>query len=110
VTDFTTRVWNGERIYMVEFGRAKTGSPHMKFPDVDDIGFQDDGQPNEHGQVVSTMNGLTDVRVKFHRAEISRSAPLYLVSEYVVRRPLGLLISTAERNEVSGFACWLGIA
>jgi len=80
VTDFTTRVWNGERIYMVEFGRAKTGSPHMKFPDVDDIGFQDDGQPNEHGQVVSTMNGLTDVRVKFHRAEISRSAPLYLVS------------------------------
>jgi len=80
VTDFTTRVWNGERIYMVEFGRAKTGSPHMKFPDVDNIGFQDNGQPNEHGPVMSIMNGLKDVRVQFYRAEISRSAPLYIVS------------------------------
>src|SRR5216684_2137083 len=77
---FATQVWNGERIYMVGFGRARTGTPHMKFPDVDDVGFQDDANAGEHGQIVSSMVGLSDVRVKVYRMEISTAAKLYLVS------------------------------
>jgi len=77
---FATQVWNGERIYMVGFGRAKTGTPHMKFPDVDDVGFQDDANASEHGQIVSSVAGLSDVFVKFNRMEISTAAKLYLVS------------------------------
>jgi len=80
MTDFATKVWDGERIYMAGFGRAKTGTSHMKFPDVDDVGYQDDAFPNEHGQIVSSMVGLKNVQVKVYRMEISAGAKLYIVS------------------------------
>jgi hypothetical protein len=80
MTNFATTVWDRERIYTVSFGRAKTGTPHMKFPDVDDVGFQDDANPSEHGQIASSMAGLTSVRVKVYRMEISTAAKLYAVS------------------------------
>jgi hypothetical protein len=78
--DFTTQVWSDERVYMVEFGRAKTGPPHMKFPDLDNIGFQDDAYASEHGPIISSMAGLSDIRVKLFRTEISTSAELHIVS------------------------------
>jgi hypothetical protein len=65
---------------MVAFGRARTGSPHMKFPDVDGTGFQDDANPNEHGQILSSWVGAKNVRMKLFRTEISNSARLFLVS------------------------------
>ena len=80
MADFTTRVWAGERIYMVDFGRAKTGSPHMNFPDIDTGGFQDDANASEHGYVVSSVKGLRNVRVKFYRTEIAAGTRLHIVS------------------------------
>jgi hypothetical protein len=78
--DFRTRVWDNERIYMVDFGRGKSGSAHRRYPEVDNIGFQDDAQATEHGCIVPAMNGHASVRVRFYRTEISTAAPLFAVS------------------------------
>jgi hypothetical protein len=78
--DFTAQVWGGERIYMVGFGRAKTGAPHMDYPDIDDIGYTDDAHAAEHGPIVNAITRATATKVRFHRMEISTSARLYLVS------------------------------
>lgn len=78
--DFRAQVWGGERIYMVGFGRAKTGAAHMDFPDPDDIGFTDDAHTSEHGPIVNAITRAAGTQVRFHRMEISTSARLYLVS------------------------------
>jgi hypothetical protein len=105
--DFTAQVWGGERIYMVGFGRAKTGDPHMDYPDVDDIGFTDDAHAAEHGPIVNAVTGDPAVKVRFHRVEISNSAKLYLVStDPTVARithPAGGLLSN-DRSQNFTFA------
>jgi hypothetical protein len=78
--DFTTKIWTRERIFLVDFGRAKTGDPHMKYPEVDTTGFQDDANPSEHGRIVSSVSEFENVRVKFYRTEISTNARLHIVS------------------------------
>lgn len=78
--DFQSTVWNTERIYMVDFGRAKTGAAHRRFPDVDSVGYHDDAFAAEHGPIVSAMAGQARVTVRFHRTEISPGARLFAVS------------------------------
>ncbi|HTS62661.1 MAG TPA: hypothetical protein VMH28_11600 [Candidatus Acidoferrales bacterium] len=78
--DFTTKIWTKERIFLVDFGRAKTGDPHMNYPEVDNIGFQDDANPSEHGRITSSVSDFENVRVRFFRTEISTSARLHMVS------------------------------
>lgn len=78
--NFQTTVWNGERIYMVDFSRAKTGLPHRRFPDVDQCGYHDAANAAEHGPITSAMAGQTRVTVNFHRTEISTGATLHAVS------------------------------
>lgn len=80
MANFNTRVWDNERIFMVDFGRAKKGAANSLRPDVDDVGYHDDAHNGEHGPIVSTMVGTRDVRVRFYRTEISTSAPLYVTS------------------------------
>jgi len=65
---------------MVGFGRAKTGAPHMDFPDPDDIGFTDDAHNAENGPIVNAITRAAGTQVRFHRMEISTAARLYLVS------------------------------
>lgn len=78
--DFDTTIWTSERIYMVDFARAKTGSPHRRYPDVDNDGYRDDALAAEHGPIVSAMVGQTKVTVLFLRTEISTSAKLFAIS------------------------------
>src|SRR5215469_9876303 len=78
--DFVTTIWNTERIYMVDFGRAKTGAAHRRFPDIDNVGYHDDAFAAEHGPIVSAMANQTRVNVRFHRTEISTAAKLFAVS------------------------------
>ena len=78
--DFVTTIWNTERIYMVDFGRAKSGAAHRRFPDVDDVGYHDDAFPAQHGPIVSAMATQTGVTVRFHRTEISTAAKLFAIS------------------------------
>jgi hypothetical protein len=78
--DFTAQVWGGERIYLVAFSRAKTGPPHMDYPDPDDIGFTDDAHNSENGPIFNAITGAAGTQVRVHRTEISTAAPLYLVS------------------------------
>jgi hypothetical protein len=78
--DFQTTVWNGERIYMVDFGRGRTGLPHRRFPDVDHCGYHDAANAAEHGPITSAMAGQTRVTINFHRTEISTGARLHAVS------------------------------
>ncbi len=78
--DFNTTVWTNERIYLVDFGRAKTGLPHRRFPDVDNAGYRDDAFAAEHGPITSAMVGQTRVTVLFFRTEISTRAKLFAVS------------------------------
>jgi hypothetical protein len=80
VPNFQTTVWNGERIYMVDFGRGRTGLPHRRFPDVDQCGYHDSANGAEHGPITSAMVGQTRVTVNFHRTEISTGATLHAVS------------------------------
>ena len=81
MTDFNIRVWNGQRIYMVDFGRGRHARhPHRSCPDVDRYGHQDDANPAEHGPIVSARVGQPRVDVRFYRTEISTSARLYAVA------------------------------
>ena len=50
MADFKVTLFRNERIYMVDFARAKTGPPHHQFPDVDNTGYQDLNFPDEHGR------------------------------------------------------------
>ena len=78
--DFEIVLWDNARVYMLDWGRAKTGAPHFKFPDIDEVGFQDAAFPNEHGPVVSAMVGQFDASVSFYRTEVSKAAKLFAVS------------------------------
>jgi hypothetical protein len=78
--DFRTTIWTSERVYMADFGRAKTGAAHRRFPDIDDIGYHDEAFAAEHGPILSAMATQTRVTVRFHRAEISGAARLFAVS------------------------------
>ncbi len=78
--DFSTTIFTTERIYMVDFARAKTGAAHRRFPDVDNFGYVDAAFPAEHGPIVSAMVGQTKVTVGFLRTEISTVAKLFAVS------------------------------
>ena len=78
--DFSTVVWTTERIYMIDFGRAKSGAPNLRFPDVDATGFRDDAFPGQHGPIVTAMEGQLRVTVRFFRTEISTAAKLFAVS------------------------------
>ena len=77
---FKTTVWGGERIYMVDFSRARTGPPHRRFPDIDRHGYHDSAHPSEHGPIVSASTTQEGVTVLFHRTEISTTAALFAVS------------------------------
>ena len=77
---FKTTVWAGERIYMVDFSRAKTGPPHRRFPDIDRHGYHDTANPSEHGPIVSASATQEEVTVLFHRTEISTAATLFATS------------------------------
>ena len=58
MTDFKTRVWDNERIYMVDFGRAPNSyHPTSACPDVDHYGFTDDNQAAEHRPALSCTIG-----------------------------------------------------
>jgi hypothetical protein len=87
--DFNIRIWDNERIYLVDFGRAWIGTsvpanqrvhPHKTCPDIDHLGYMDDAHANEHGPIISAGMGQGDFRVRFIRAEISTTARLYAVS------------------------------
>jgi hypothetical protein len=78
--DFNTTIFTNERIYMVDFARARTGGAHRRFPDIDNAGYRDDAFPAEHGPIVSAMVGQTRVTVTFFRTEISKSAKLFAIS------------------------------
>ncbi len=80
MADFKTTILTTERIFMVDFARAKTGEPHRRFPDVDNAGYRDEGFAGEHGAIMSAMVGQTRVSVRFLRTEISTSAKLFAVS------------------------------
>jgi hypothetical protein len=73
-------MWAGERIYMVDFSRAKTGLPHRRFPDIDRHGYQDAANTSEHGPIVSAMATQEEVTVLFHRTEISTAATHFATS------------------------------
>jgi hypothetical protein len=78
--DFKTTIWTSERIYTIDFARAKTGVPHRRFPDVDNAGYRDDANAAEHGAITSALVGQTKVTVQFTRTEISTGAKLFAVS------------------------------
>ncbi|MBC7926196.1 MAG: hypothetical protein H7039_11120 [Bryobacteraceae bacterium] len=79
--DFNTTIFTTtERIYMVDFARARTGSAHRRFPDVDNAGYRDDAFATEHGPIMSAMVGQTRVTVRLFRTEISPNARLFVVS------------------------------
>lgn len=80
MANFNTRIWDNERIFMVDFSRAKTGAAHKDFPDVDDLGHSDDSQGSEHGAICCSVDDARNVQVRFHRTEISLNAPLHIVS------------------------------
>ena len=81
MTDFKTRVWDNERIYMVDFGRAPNSyHPTSACPDIDRYGYTDDNQPAEHGPAVSCTVGQRRINVRFYRAEISTAARLYAIT------------------------------
>lgn len=101
--DFTAHVWGGERIYMVKFGRARSGPPHMDFPDPDDIGFTDDAHTSENGPIVNAIQGAAGTQVRFHRMEISLAARLHIVSSdpalvQIIDPPHGLLRNVRSQN------------
>src|SRR5262249_42427770 len=50
------------------------------YPEVDNVGFQDDAHAAEHGQIVPSITGAEHVRVLSYRTEISTAAPLFAVS------------------------------
>ena len=79
--DFLSFVWSNERVFMVDFSRAKTGDPSRRFPDIDDVGYHDEAFPDEHGPITSAMTGQEGVTVNFHRMEISGRAKLFAVSQ-----------------------------
>jgi hypothetical protein len=78
--DFNSTIWTNERIYMVDFCRAKTGPAHRRFPDVDNAGYRDEAFAGEHGPIMSAMTGQTRVNVRVSRTEISTAAKLFAVS------------------------------
>jgi hypothetical protein len=102
--DFNTTIWTNERIYTVDFARAKTGLPHRRFPDVDNTGYRDDANAAEHGAITSAMVGQTKVTVLFRRTEISTKAKLFVVSSdptvVQISSPAapGQLAATATQN------------
>src|SRR5205807_1118225 len=101
--DFRTTLWTGERVYTVDFGRAKTGGAHRRFPDVDDIGYHDDAFAAEHGPIISAMASQQRVTVRFHRTEISAGARLFAVSSDTgvvnITSPAGgLLVADRSQN------------
>lgn len=80
MADFNMRVWDNERVFMVDFGRAPARShPHRACPDIDRYGFVDEANPREHGPIVSARIGQPQVNVRFYRTEISTEARLYAV-------------------------------
>lgn len=93
MADFKTRVWDNERIYLIDFTRAASTTPHRRFPEVDDVAFHDDANAAEHGQIVSAITNATKINVRLHRTEISKNAPLFVVSNdtalVTVTRPAG---------------------
>lgn len=101
--DFNTTVFTTERIYMVDFSRARTGLAHRRFPDVDNAGYRDESFAAEHGPIVSAMVGQTRVTVKFSRTEISTSAKLFAVSTnpavVAVTSPGGTGKLSSSRNQ-----------
>jgi hypothetical protein len=89
MADFTVRIWDNERIYMVDFGRADVSRsvpaaqrrhPHRSCPEVDRVGYMNDAQAAEHGPMVCARVGQGDVRVRFFRTEVSTAARLYAVA------------------------------
>jgi hypothetical protein len=89
MANFNMRVWNNERVYMVDFERATVPDsvpaaqrqhPHRMCPDIDQVSYMDDAQPAEHGPIVSARVGQGNVRVRVVRTEISTDARLYAVS------------------------------
>jgi hypothetical protein len=87
--DFNIRIWDSERIYMVDFSRAWISTtlpasqrvhPHKTCPDIDHLGYMDDAHADEHGPIISARVGQGDIRVRFSRTEISTAAKLYAVS------------------------------
>lgn len=80
MVDYNTLVWDNERIYMVDFGRAPhRNHPNSRCPDVDRYGFMDDANAAEHGPIVSAMLGQGRVNVRFYRTEIAPGARLYAI-------------------------------
>ena len=80
MADFSSRVWNNERIYMVDFGRAPNSyHPTSMCPDIDRYGYTDDNNNSEHGPAMSCAVGQNQVKVEFYRTEISTAAKLYAI-------------------------------
>ena len=75
----------------------------MDYPDPDDIGFTDDAHTSENGPIVNAITGAAGTQVRFHRMEISNSAPLYLVSSdpstvRIIHPSNGLLGNVRSQN------------
>ncbi len=78
MADFNMSVWDNERVFMVDFGRAPASKhPHRACPDIDCYGYVDEAHPDEHGPIVSARIGQPQVNVRFYRTEISTQARLY---------------------------------
>jgi hypothetical protein len=89
VANFKMQVWNGERVYMVDFSRAAVPSwvpaaqrqhPHRACPDIDRTGYTDDAHADEHGPIIGASVDRGNVLVTMARTEISEDARLYAVS------------------------------
>ncbi len=74
-------------------GEPGERTPYPAVTDEPDLGAEDRPVPDYDGRPEPTTAG--DVLIWVPRVAL---APAYLVSEYVVRRPLGWLTTTAEQN------------
>jgi hypothetical protein len=81
MADFKIKIWDNERIFMIDFGRAPAKRhPAKRCPDIDNAGYTDEAKPMEHGPIVSARLGQPKVNVQFYRTEISTKARLYVIA------------------------------
>ena len=80
MADFKIKIWDNERIFMIDFGRAPAKHhPSRQCPDIDNMGFTDEAHPRECGPIVSARLGQPRIDVRFFRTEISTKARLYAI-------------------------------
>jgi len=81
LADFKVNIWDNQRIYLIDFGRAWAKQhPSRWCPDIDNIGYGDEAYPTENGPKVSARLGQPIVNVRFFRTEISTKARLYAIA------------------------------